>query len=648
MNGSSQSRFRQKHIEPSGVNARMDRLTREMAEVSEATETGDPGRAGQSLGIKRKNIERKRSFRNELRGIEGIPVRKRQKRSSARSISSSQVSASLSDGTSLSQAPQNYPQSWTTRTPPSHRASTHQQDVLSKFGPPSFSSVPPSFHEDYHSSAQHPSLALPRVAEEVESFEPRPTTPFEDRRDHQPLALLPSKSRHIIESLSSSDTLYQGDLNSPTLRPLDIADPIWKNVSKQPNSESSPFAKSFDQSSIFEPNLYTRQFSDSPSPLIAPASSSNHFSQVQPLPSNDYETPPQDQETSQNPVPRFEEAARLRSPSQFMMSKPRSSMPSAAPFSLGLTRTRSEDAGIVSSTPTRSNLWSMQVDSIASVSDSDSAQLWRKPRKPVMRTPSERARKNRLDASKRLFERELSSPTRHEPKSRRSHHSQTTHDSRNLTSFKTPSPAPFPRRALPSSLLRSTPINSPLLFDSPADPFQVLIPSISSSSSGSLPFAPNDENAPPTRQTMFLETAPTEDNKLAVIAESVVEFSPLNSDDIVSMSPDRDSRTVDFTHALNSAHVPISEYVPTIPPSSARNSVDAHGIHTENGTENGVISNRTGSKRRGKESWNPIAKASAVGKILQVEDRKKKNGVGSSARGEEEEAELEDDPIEVD
>jgi hypothetical protein len=66
----------------------MDRLTREMAEVSKATETGDPKRAGYSLGITRKTIEKRKPLRNELNGIEGLPVRKRQKRSQHSSTSS--------------------------------------------------------------------------------------------------------------------------------------------------------------------------------------------------------------------------------------------------------------------------------------------------------------------------------------------------------------------------------------------------------------------------------------------------------------------------------------------------------------------------------------------------------------------------------
>lgn len=58
----------------------MDRLTRRMAEISRATETGDLSRAGQSLGVEVKRIERKRPARHELNAIEGDPVRKRSKR----------------------------------------------------------------------------------------------------------------------------------------------------------------------------------------------------------------------------------------------------------------------------------------------------------------------------------------------------------------------------------------------------------------------------------------------------------------------------------------------------------------------------------------------------------------------------------------
>lgn len=70
----------------------MDRLTREMAEISRATETGDSSQAGQSLGVKRKRIEKKVPTRKELNGIEGIPVRKRQKRGRDQASSSSRAS----------------------------------------------------------------------------------------------------------------------------------------------------------------------------------------------------------------------------------------------------------------------------------------------------------------------------------------------------------------------------------------------------------------------------------------------------------------------------------------------------------------------------------------------------------------------------
>ncbi|GAA5896313.1 hypothetical protein JCM6882_000980 [Rhodosporidiobolus microsporus] len=54
------------------LNARLDRLSREMEEVAEATSNGSTEGAGRSLGIKRKKIAHRPSERVELGGIEGL------------------------------------------------------------------------------------------------------------------------------------------------------------------------------------------------------------------------------------------------------------------------------------------------------------------------------------------------------------------------------------------------------------------------------------------------------------------------------------------------------------------------------------------------------------------------------------------------
>lgn len=96
---SNATRSTRDHTDAAGVNTRMDRLTREMVDISEATDTGDHRRAGRSLGVRIKVIGRKRSLRNELNGIEGDPVRKKQRRSRTRSLQEDQTSSgTLSHG----------------------------------------------------------------------------------------------------------------------------------------------------------------------------------------------------------------------------------------------------------------------------------------------------------------------------------------------------------------------------------------------------------------------------------------------------------------------------------------------------------------------------------------------------------------------
>ncbi|GAA6060037.1 hypothetical protein JCM10212_001034 [Sporobolomyces blumeae] len=58
----------------SGVNARMDRLTQQMDDISRATERGDPTRAGQSIGVTSRQIPRRKRARSDLGGVEGARV----------------------------------------------------------------------------------------------------------------------------------------------------------------------------------------------------------------------------------------------------------------------------------------------------------------------------------------------------------------------------------------------------------------------------------------------------------------------------------------------------------------------------------------------------------------------------------------------
>jgi len=60
-----------------GINARLDRMSREMGEVSSAVKSGDRARAGQTIGIQKRIIAKRKSGRNDLGGIEGTTVGRR-------------------------------------------------------------------------------------------------------------------------------------------------------------------------------------------------------------------------------------------------------------------------------------------------------------------------------------------------------------------------------------------------------------------------------------------------------------------------------------------------------------------------------------------------------------------------------------------
>ncbi|GAA5952851.1 hypothetical protein JCM3765_002985 [Sporobolomyces pararoseus] len=525
-------------------------------------------------------------------------------------------------------------------------------------------------------------------------------------------------------TISRSSSASREARNSPSLRPLNSASETspsrlnWRNelpanflfpTSPLYTHKISPGPKPFDLSSIYEPNLFARQMSISPPPQRAPlphTSSSSLDSAAAPSPPKGDRTPPRgrlEPEEPHNPVPLFEEAVRLRSPSEFMMSRARPSQVSRYIVPLPHTdfSTPTSEAARTrqgKSVPTENPQTNLQAGSYFltpepqnsqhcldphSSSDLLSEQSWKRPPLPLSPTLAAQARDLRLEESRKRFERELSQAAEESFTSWRSRRTHNIHFDSTLSSNASTS------RDVGSSF--ETPQTRRFFFKSPPNPYhqqprlfqfdpstalsnrQQSLPSLASSSSSSFPLLPNDENVPPLRQT----------STSAIIAEAgdlardsgeeskePLDLSPLKSDDILLNSPEVGDTMEEVKRAQPEPSTPLStntnvtsrpaDEAPSLPSDNSTRKITSSPslskISNPPIIRGGTVSNKEQSRnvgeKRGKVTWNPVAKAAVVGKILQgleTEAGGIRGGRKESMRRKEiQGGDLEDDPIEMD
>lgn len=272
-------------------------------------------------------------------------------------------------------------------------------------------------------------------------------------------------------------------------------------------------------------------------------------------------------------------------------------------------------------------------------------------------TDEPRAQDERLEATRRLFERELFSPTANGPAATTDGAPAIDGNGILRLAYTTPTALRRPDQLATS---RSTPtVFSPLLFSSPTNPFQVANDgfSLSSSSSSSLLTVPNDENLAPSAPPYTVSRAfPARPKHLADVEEEegaspISTFSPLHSDEILLDSPERgdaDGLRAEPTDSSREAVMSKTSRPRShshLPPS------ERFTRSTANYRNDEVlpIRNKETASNRGKGIWNPVNEASAMGKILQAEHTEKASRqakvvsrVAVTGAG----AEMEEDPIE--
>ncbi|GAA5832606.1 hypothetical protein JCM3766R1_004262 [Sporobolomyces carnicolor] len=285
--------------------------------------------------------------------------------------------------------------------------------------------------------------------------------------------------------------------------------------------------------------------------------------------------------------------------------------------------------------------------------------LWlRPPRAAAVASASiALAQDERLEATRRLFERELFSPTANGPAATTDGAPAIDGNGILRLAYTTPTALRRPDQLATS---RSTPtVFSPLLFSSPTNPFQVANDgfSLSSSSSSSLLTVPNDENLAPSAPPYTVSRAfPARPKHLADVEEEegaspISTFSPLHSDEILLDSPERgdaDGLRAEPTDSSREAVMSKTSRPRShshLPPS------ERFTRSTANYRNDEVlpIRNKETASNRGKGIWNPVNEASAMGKILQAEHTEKASRqakvvsrVAVTGAG----AEMEEDPIE--
>ncbi|GAA5871294.1 hypothetical protein JCM16303_000708 [Sporobolomyces ruberrimus] len=702
----STSRSQQSAYEDPGLNARMDRLTRRMAEISRATETGDLSRAGQSLGVEVKRIERKRSARHELNAIEGDPVRKRSKRGGTTpSLASRPPLASpiQTPPSSDSQAAL-YAASWITppdsRYPPPQAA--HLAKVPSHFPLPEPRSSTPSRAKLVERPERLGSLAT--IAEEVNynvgnqasSLGGTPARLVRTRHNQQSSE---SQSEPVLELSPSPlagsailDSRERGDASPESVNLARFSFSPVSITTEQLSTDDgfmfpggernvSPLPTAFDQSSIFEPNLFARQTYTSTS--IGPSSSPSPTDVVSPSPRVEVLNRPPSRMPfntgeAYNAVPRFEEAARFRSPSDFMMTKTRSSrdtlgsprhMPVPEPFSRDARSDLtpfdfSEPGPRTGQDSFEPPLWSDTTERGGPVQESWTRapdRFWTSRSKPTTFVSSDPRRTSAFVKEKDHSRSRNSLPT---PKSlgNRPQHGELHLGNRILPRPPSvPDHSPEVRFAFVTPSARSSPFLFHLdSFRSPANrvskrptSFESLreFVYLSSSSSLSSSIVETDENVPPVREEHIESTARRE----VAINEAVSPFpdSPLNSDvggGLVSPSVHEEeqpfatpARANDFQNAPAPAQR-LSKSGRSPPPPS-ESPLHPLKIRRSDASRR-QAKEREEAIEEGRVLWNPIERAGALENFMRAEARSTQTGRRNVGREKEEVAELGDDPIE--
>ncbi|GAA5833782.1 hypothetical protein JCM5353_003314 [Sporobolomyces roseus] len=432
-------------------------MSREMGEVSSAVRSGDKARLGQTVGVQRKTIVKKKSSRRELGGIEGETVGRRRIADEEQPLPPAKRRRTLPLASTSRQTRGLYETDVATTVPPWLAHQLHnpaRDDSLSTIyeapvTPPTHFALPPSplLPRFYSNSKSNSNSNLAQA----QSFD----------RSVPPSHAVPA-TRPWQLSGNDSNTNF-ADFTFSTAEPLPIS------TKKQHFSHHEPRISLQD----FDPLPYKDYSTDFPRPPTASPSFANATSTQ---PSRPPSRTPYEMESEYNAVPAFEEAARNHSPSTFLLSKKfRSSSQVTPPMS-----------------PDRF--------------------LWRPPRRALSPTPEARERERRLAESRKRSQQKMAN-TSHTALESFKRDLSTKHDrfraalSSNLPSIaesgfssrptaSLPRPRQYPVHTAqqnPSNSIFVTPINRPLSY-------------VPCSSPLSFSSVHNDENLPPPRfQDSLLE-----------------------------------------------------------------------------------------------------------------------------------------------